>query len=168
MSIIFHGPLKVHFGQFYVLPTGSCGVELDDAFRGQANGLCGAAVPGSLFLITGLHTGEVEFTLEVLDAEPPIDDRWEEIVEVSLDVAELPVLLESWGGDVICETPVGKGCYRVRYCALAMDEGHESLGEDGIVDFYRLSVWPSPKTGDVVVKQTSQSARYWHETVRSF
>jgi hypothetical protein len=37
-------------------------------------------------LITGLHTGQVGFTVDVLDAAPPLDDAWEEIVEVSFTV----------------------------------------------------------------------------------
>lgn len=30
---------------------------LEETFAGQVNGLCGAAVAGSLFLTFGLHTG---------------------------------------------------------------------------------------------------------------
>ena len=33
--------------------------DLAAAFAGQRNGLCGAAVPGRLWLITGRHTGTV-------------------------------------------------------------------------------------------------------------
>lgn len=168
MAKIFQGPVKVHFGQIYVLPMDSYGLELDDSFCGQANGLCGGSISGTLFLITGLHTGEVEFTLEVFDAEPSIDEKWEEIVEVSLDVGEKPISVMNWDGDKVCGIPVTKGCYRVRYCAFDMDLGHESLGGDGIVDFYHLSIWPSPRADDAVVKQTSHSAHYWHETARNF
>ena len=42
-------------------------------FRGQANGLCGAAVPGLLFLITGLHTGHFGFMVDVCAPRPPVD-----------------------------------------------------------------------------------------------
>ena len=34
--------------------------------------MCGAAVPGLLFLTTGLHTGHTRVTVEVLDAPAPI------------------------------------------------------------------------------------------------
>src|SRR5262245_12813985 len=60
------GRLHVHYGQAYVL----CGdrelPDLEDAFRGQVNGLCGASALGALFLVTGLHTGMVGFAVQVL------------------------------------------------------------------------------------------------------
>jgi len=46
---VFNGPLSVHYGQAYVI-AGSHGTDLADSFRGQVNGLCGAAAPGLLFL----------------------------------------------------------------------------------------------------------------------
>lgn len=77
MPRIFDGPLQVHYGQAYVLPSNSYGLDLNDSFRGQTNGLCGAATPGALFLITGQHTGQVGFTLDVLETAPTIDEKWE-------------------------------------------------------------------------------------------
>jgi hypothetical protein len=52
-------------------------------FGGQRNGLCGAAIPGNLLLLTGLHTGTVGLTVELHDDPPALDDSWEEIVEAS-------------------------------------------------------------------------------------
>ncbi|WNV84686.1 hypothetical protein [Umezawaea sp. Da 62-37] len=79
------GEALVDYAQIYVhdpdrpdLPT------MDECFAGQANGPCGAAVPDFLFLVTGLRTGEVGFVVEWHDEHPPLDNRWEEIVEVSL------------------------------------------------------------------------------------
>lgn len=46
-------------GEEYPEPVTSC--------SGQVNGLCGAAVPGSLLIVTGLHTGDVPMTAEVHD-----------------------------------------------------------------------------------------------------
>ena len=83
VPIVFDQEIDVHYGQFYVES------RTDDVFEGliesrggQTNGLCGAAVPGQLFLITGLHTGSTRVTVEVLDALPPIGDEWEDVVEV--------------------------------------------------------------------------------------
>lgn len=36
-----------------------------------------------LFLMTGLHTGIVGISIHLFDAEPDIDESWEEIVDVS-------------------------------------------------------------------------------------
>jgi hypothetical protein len=81
MTRVFEGKIHVDYSQAYVL-VGEIGTpDLYDAFRGQTNGLCGAAVRGALWLITGMHTGRVGFTVDVLDAPPPLDDAWEEIVE---------------------------------------------------------------------------------------
>lgn len=93
MTRIFEGRLGVHYGQAYVQTYDHPGTELGNSFYGQTNGLCGAASPGALFLITGLHTGDVGFTLDVLDAFPPIDNNCEEIVEVSFTVGMEKVAL---------------------------------------------------------------------------
>jgi hypothetical protein len=88
----------VHYGQIYV-ESGEDYPDLAECFGGQSNGLCGAAMPGILFLITGLHTGEVGFTVELYDAPPPIDDDWQEIVEASFrptgEAALVPSLAEA-------------------------------------------------------------------------
>src|SRR5262245_38211876 len=99
------------------------------AFRGQTNGLCGVAVRGALWLITGLHSGRVGFTVDVLDAAPPIDDAWEEIVEVSFsvpgedealehdgkEIIYRDVYLAEWAGGGSYRIPILPGTYRVRY-----------------------------------------------------
>jgi hypothetical protein len=96
MTTMFEGRLWVHYGQAYVY-GGNDEIDLKAAFARQQNGLCGAADPGSLFLITGLHTGSVDFRVEHHDHEPPTDASWEEIVEVSFRPDE-PVTLAQWGG----------------------------------------------------------------------
>ncbi len=77
----------VHYGQIYVRSRQADlrvpDPELHEYFAGQQNGLCGGAVPGCLFLITGLHTGTVGMVVELHDHPPAQDDSWEEIVEVS-------------------------------------------------------------------------------------
>src|SRR5215469_18472082 len=70
MPIVFDQEIHVHYGQFYVQDQTPFETEMNESFGAQANGLCGAAVPGLLFLITGLHTGQTRVTIEVLDARP--------------------------------------------------------------------------------------------------
>jgi hypothetical protein len=91
--------LWVHYGQAYVVAD-SWGTDLAASFRGQVNGLCGAAAPGLLFLLTGLHTGHAGFTVDVCASRPAVDDSWEEIVEVPFRVAVPEVTLEEWAGGV--------------------------------------------------------------------
>jgi hypothetical protein len=167
---IFEGRLWVHYGQAYVLPNGSVDVDLEGSFVGQRNGLCGAADGRALFLITGLHTGGVYFLLDVLDAEPAIDLSWEEIVEAPFSVSVSGVSLVEWGGQHTYAIPISPGTYRVRYCARNMQRGRDidciQEGE-APVDFYSLEIWPSKTSPDVVLKQTSEVAEYWHQYART-
>jgi len=117
MTRVFSGPLQVYYAQAYLLPAGSVTPELVECFRGQVNGLCGAAVPGKLFLITGLHSGYVGFTVDILETAPALDDAWEEAVEVSFSVATSDIALVEWAGAAAYPIPLPRGTYRARYCA---------------------------------------------------
>ena len=169
MTRIFEGRLKVNYGQAYVESSEHRGVGLEESFCGQINGLCGAAYPGSLFLITGLHTGYVGFTLDVLDTPPSLDDVWEEIVEVSFKPKLRKIIMFNWDGEKVCDIPLLPKTYRVRYCARNMELGSEvdSIVEEEPVDFYALMFWQGDLAPDVVVKQTSPVAAGWHNWART-
>ncbi|UBF26518.1 hypothetical protein K9N68_00450 [Kovacikia minuta CCNUW1] len=170
MARIFDGLLSVHYSQAYVESSDSDGVYLEDAFRGQNNGLCGAALPGALFLITGLHTGDVGFTVDILDAPSPPDSIWEEIVEVSFTPGLGEIALTDWNANRVCDIPLLKKNYRVRYCARNMDFGDDVdtiLEGESTVDFYSLTFWLADPVPDAVVKRTSRKAAYWHNWVRT-
>lgn len=160
------GPAFVHYGQLYLQSAGR-DPELPESFAGHQNGLCGAAVEGTLFLVTGLHTGEVGFTIELHDDGPPIDDGWEEIVEASLRPGGEAVLTGFDSGYWPLE--LEQVDYRVRYCGWGMDAGHQAgPQQDGEppIDRYLLQLWPAPPEPDRVVKQTSAQAAYWHAVAR--
>ncbi|WP_405647870.1 hypothetical protein [Streptomyces uncialis] len=161
------GNVEVHYSQIYVEsdPDGDF-PELAEALGGQRNGLCGAATPGLLWLITGLHTGSVVFTVEVHDQAPPLDDGWEEIVEVSFRPASTSTALVEWGGGGSWDLGLDEIDHRVRYCAAGMDEGkqHDTrFPEEAELDRYLLQFWPAPPGPDRVLKQTSEVAAYWHD-----
>ncbi|MER7460680.1 hypothetical protein [Micromonospora sp. NPDC126480] len=165
VEVLLDHEVWVHYGQIYLLSRGddhSTG-EMADWFRRQVNGLCGASLPGGLFLITGTHTGRVAFTIELHRHEPPLDGGWEEAVEVPF-TAHGDVSLEEWGGrGHPLDVPAGD--YRVRYCARGMAEGHQGgMPADGEPpwDSYLLQLWPAPPTADRVVRQTTAQAAYWH------
>jgi len=137
---------------------------MEACFAGQANGLAGAATPGGVFLITGLHTGHVPITVELHDRAPALDEKWEEIVEVSFRPLGQMSLTE-WAGQASYELDIEQVDLRVRYCALGMDEAGDQdtrLDDEPGYDRYLLQLWPAPQAPDTVVKQTSEQAAYWH------
>ena len=166
MARIYEGTLPVHYGQAYVRHQDDHGPDspLEESMRDQNNGLCGAAWPGFLFLTTGLHTGNVGFSVDTLDSPPSIDNVWEEIVEVSFVARSQEIAVFDWYGDRVCDIPLSAGTYRVRYCARNMDAGGnlDTTVDEKPIDFYSLAFWPAPSESDIVVKQTSGIAAYWH------
>ncbi|MGL3806206.1 hypothetical protein ACSYDW_08930 [Paeniglutamicibacter sp. R2-26] len=162
---LFDGTINVAYGQFYLLPEGDYEIDMDAAFRGQDNGLCGAAAPPGLFFITGLHTGHVGLSVHLHDSEPALAEEWEEVVEVPYEVTE-KICLAEWGGPSQDPLPIPRGSYRLRYAGIKMDEGHEQdcilEGEDTI-DSYRIDLWPAfDSTGDRILRQHGEQAAYWH------
>ncbi|MFC8143933.1 hypothetical protein ACFUKV_19715 [Streptomyces paradoxus] len=164
------GEVHVHYGQIYVeSDPDSYGPGLAEAFAGQSAGLCGAATAGSLWLSTGLHTGEVGFTVEVHDHAPPLDESWEDVVEVSFRPASADSALVEWAGEDSWELGLDETDYRVRYCATGMDRaGAADTRMDGEpqLDRYLLQFWPAAPEPDRVVKETSRTAAHWHGYAR--
>lgn len=164
------GEVHVHYGQIYVeSDPGSYGPDLAEAFAGQSAGLCGAASSGELWLITGLHTGDVGFTVEVHEEAPWLGTEWEDVVEVSFRPASGSSALVQWAGEASWKLGLEVRDYRVRYCATGMDEARRRdtrLQGEPLLDRYLLQFWPSPHEPDRVVRQTSAAAAYWHDYAR--
>jgi hypothetical protein len=97
MRTVLSQDVRVRYGQLYVA-SGPQMPSPEECFGGQRNGLCGAAARGFLFLITGLQAGEVGFAVELGDQAPLVDERWQEIVEVSFQPAG-EVWLAGWAGE---------------------------------------------------------------------
>ncbi|MEV0225229.1 hypothetical protein [Streptomyces sp. NPDC050704] len=172
MRTVYDGAMSVSYRQFYVeSPLGFADEEHVDPRVGQSNGLCGAANPGRLFLTTGLHTGHVGLTVEVHEVEPPLDEQWEEIVEVSFRPRSTETAVVPWSDSPICSLDLPVADYRVRYCGRGMDvtlDDELSVLEGGPpVDHYLLQFWPAQPTADRVIRQTTQSAAYWHDHART-
>jgi hypothetical protein len=164
------GEVHVHYGQIYVeTDPDSFGPGLAEAFAGQSAGLCGAATPGALWLNTGLHTGDVGFTVEVHEQAPPLDPAWEDVVEVSFRPVSADSALVQWAGEASWQLGLEETDYRVRYCARGMDQASERdtrMDGEPQLDSYLLQFWPAPPEPDRVLKQTSQVAAYWHRYAR--
>ncbi|MFG2050590.1 hypothetical protein ACGFIW_24525 [Micromonospora sp. NPDC048935] len=167
MRVLFDGEAPVAYGQIYV--TSRELPDMDEAFAGQVNGLCGGGQPGALFLMTGTHTGRVRFTIELHDGEPPAAaEMWQEVVEVSFPPRAGVVDLVPWGDGTLARLPlIPEGqdngrlpVYRARYCATGMDEGSDPFGGldpderaedddtylDRRPDRYLLCLWPDGTT----------------------
>lgn len=167
METLFDEDIWVHYSQFYLTIGESYPEDMGAAFAGQSNGLCGSGVAGSVFFVTGLHTGTVPLTVVSFDSRPEPVGAWEDIVEVSLVVDAGPVRILSWGGEQTAELAVEPGHYRLRYCVSGMDAGREAdtrLEDDGELDRYLVQLWPEPPSDDIVVRQSSATAAYWHES----
>lgn len=165
MTKLFEGEVEVHYGQVYIELDGSFDGAMENCFHGQKNGLCGAQAPAILFLMTGLHTGIVGISIHLLDAEPDIDESWEEIVKVSFQASEGKITLMEWAADQGVDMAVPAGSYRTRYHGRAMQAANELDANlsDTPVDSYRLDLWTGLHAPDRVVKQTSTVAAYWHD-----
>jgi hypothetical protein len=164
VTILFDDELHVHQAQFYV----ECRDEenfLEDLMEplvlgGQANGLCGTAQPGVLFLSTGLYTGYTHVTVELLTEPPPVADEWEDVVEASFrPLTEMRLV--QWGAAATWPLALELTEYRVRYYATGMDRAHardtRRAGEP-LLDRYLLQLWPAPTGPDAVVRETSRYA----------
>jgi len=171
VPIVFDQEIHVHYGQFYVESrTDDVFEGLTESRGGQANGLCGAAVPGLLFLTTGLHTGHTRVTVEVLDAPAPIGDEWEDVVEASFRPATAKVALVQWAGQASWPLPLVPIDYRVRYSATGMDraQGRDTLpAGEPLLDRYQLQFWSAPLAPDAVIREASRCAAYWHAHART-
>ncbi|WP_331771459.1 hypothetical protein OG948_48585 (plasmid) [Embleya sp. NBC_00888] len=160
------GEVHVDYNRIYVEsdPDGAK-PDLNEAFPGQSEGLCGAAVPGVLFLATGLHKGNVGFTVEIHDEAPALDPVWEDVVEVSFRPTSEHTRLVQMAGEAAWDLDLPRTDHRVRYCARGMDEGQElstRAAKEPQADSYLLQFWPAPPGPDRVIRQTSQSAAYRH------
>ena len=158
------GEVHVHYGQIYV-ESDEDFPDLGESFAGQSNGLCGAAIPGALFLITGLHTGNVRFRAELHHGPPPLDDAWEEVVEVSFTPRSPRTALVQWAGEASWDLDLAETCHRVRYCAAGMDEARAAdtrLDGEPVLDRYLLQFWPAAPAPDRVLRRTGEIAAYWH------
>jgi hypothetical protein len=162
MVVLFAGDVPVEYRFIHVHPVGDFPSDAD--VRGQSNGLCVVAEPGALSLTIGLHTGEVPIVVEALEAAPPLEAEWEEVVEVSLFVDTTAYELSTFDASERLTLP-NLGSYRVRFNASGMDLTGEiavrSSGEP-VLDQYRLQMWPAGPQPDATVRQTSRMARYWH------
>ena len=162
-AVVFDSEMFTCYGIFTVVSTNCHELQPHEAMVGQANGLCGGAVAGGLFLTVGLHTGNVRIAVELHDTAPPLDQWWDEIVEAPCNFTALPVYLNSWDGGGIPLPLDDGGQYRARFCAKSFGKTDSLRPHGGETDeCYRLFLWPEAWRPDAVVKQTSDRTAHRH------
>lgn len=163
MRVLFDAEIGFHYG-FAWFDTGVGTVaDLSTVRGGQANGLLGAAEPGLLSMVVGMHSGQVPVRIEFHDTAPAVDDDWDDIVEASLDARGPDATLSTF--DEFHEVGLpANGWYRARWHDHGADAGqqHERFDPDEpVVERCLLQLWPAPPAPDVVVRETSGIAAYW-------
>jgi len=170
MQILFAGDVHTDYNLIYVESRPDSDAAFETAFNGQVNGLCGGASPGFLYLSTGLHAGHVGFTVELHEEAPPVDDSWEDVVEVTFRPGSETLHVIQLFREAACSLAVPQVDLRVRYCASGMDAAaplHFVPDDEPTVDRYLLQFWPAPPSADRVLRQTSAAAAHRHEWVRT-
>jgi hypothetical protein len=167
VTVLLDTEVHVHYRFLWLTPADEPGTA-GDATAGQENGLCGAAVPGALMMVTGLHTGAVPVRVEALEVAPPLDDTWEEIVEVSFCAPDRSCVLSAFQEFHELSLPQA-GDLRARWSARGMDAASRAdtrVDDEPALDAYLLQLWPADPAPDAILRQTSGSAAYWHRVAR--
>lgn len=162
--------IDTDYGQFDLVWSDEGGFDgdWDRFFKGQVNGLVGAADPGGVYVNLGRRSGGSRLRLELLDIEPHLPpSRYEDVVEVSTVVpGGAEVQWMSWAGETSGRIEsVEPGEYRLRVSAQGRDAGRDGEFTEGVVDEYLLELWPSPMAPDKVLRVGSQDAQYWHKEI---
>ena len=167
MQILLDQTIDTDYGQLDLAWSEQHGLdgELDTFFRGQANGLVGAASSTGIYLNLARRRGGSAVRIELHDSAPDLDDQWEDVVEVS---ARVPVGASAgwttWAGEHGGPLAVPPGDYRIRVSARGRDAAADD-GEfaEGLVDFYLVELWPAEPQPDTIVRTTSENAREFHD-----
>lgn len=169
MKVVFSGLVRLHYGQLYAVSSGCADVTIEEAFKGQSNGLCGAAVQGALLLMCGSHSATVDLAVTVHDAEPALEAGWEEVVEAPFRFLSDPPELQDWEGSRICQLPITGPGFMVRWAARNFGEAddRDPASQEDVAEAYSLSSWPSAEARERVLLVTSEKAEYWHQHART-
>jgi hypothetical protein len=164
--------ISTDYGQFDLIWDDGAGFDgdLDRFFRGQDNGLVGAADRGEVCLNLARRSGGSPVRIVLVDTAPgKPDPSWEDVVEVSITVAEASNVRRcSWAGENVGAIDgLGAGRYRMRVSARGRDAGHAGEFAEETVDFYLAQLWLATDEPEAVLRVGSSDAVYWHEEAGS-
>lgn len=163
-TVLLHQTIHTDYGHFS-LEWGDdvWDGDADRFFGNQQNGWVGAAVFDVVHIVLARRSGGSSVRIELSDEEPPLEESWEDCVEVSLQIPDGPtVRWSTWAGEESSSLDISPGSYRLRVGAHGRDAGHAGEFESGVIDFYLLQLWPSLPSPDAVVRVGSADAAYWH------
>jgi hypothetical protein len=166
-SVLLDDVVHTDYGQFDLVWGEGIGFdgEVERFFRGQVNGLVGAADPGGVYINLARRSGGSRVRIMLSDAAPPAQpDDYVDVVEVSTVVPSgATASWVSWAGETGGPLPgVEPGSYRVRVSARGRDAGAEGEFDEGVVDEYVVELWSAEPAPDEIVRTGSESAAYWH------
>ncbi len=164
--------ISTDYGQFDLIWAGGTGFDgdFDRFFRGQNNGLVGAADPGGVYLNLARRSGGSPVRIVLVDTAPAESDPlWEDVVEVSISLPEADnIRWCSWAGENVgAIAGLDAGTYRMRVSARGRDAGRADELAEEPVDFYLAQLWLALEEPDAVLRVGSRDAAYWHATVGS-
>jgi hypothetical protein len=151
----------VSYSQLVVVSSGKEGAEYGATVAGQRNGICGAALPGVLFLVTGTHTGFIDLTINELDGAPPLSDA-EDVVEASFTPVGQGVTLLGWDGGALAAWDMPARPHRARWSLTAATQ--HAHDKSALVELERcvLDLWPAEPREDEIIRAT-EPFQYWHQ-----
>lgn len=162
--LLFQGRIGCSFHSVLIGELGD--LDCAPSFQGQNNGICGTAIDGRIALGVGLHSGDIHLTIK-LCSDPPEDiSSWDEVVEAPAFFGqEARLYIGNFDGDPQTgELVFPKGRWRVRFCARKFENVDFAADQpDNELQRYELMLWPAEPSPDVVLKTTSEFARYMHE-----
>lgn len=147
--------LFADYFQFYLQDESAPG-DLSGSWTPEATDRLLAVAPGAIGVGT-VRNMEVPVTVEVLEAEPPLDTAgWDHVTQCSLHIAS-GILVVAGCTDYFPEAtriPVAAGTYAARISYGALD----SVSSDGLDgnDHYRVQLWPGSDTLPQVLKQRAR------------
>lgn len=147
-------PVPVQYHQFNISDEG--GPTGPDLQR-EHNGLV-QVTDGVTIVLTGIHTGDVDVTVTLHEAEPALDSGgWQECVEISAHSASGDLMVRGLMDDLDEELPVlsfsGPGDYRLRVHARGRDTAVD-LAPDEVTEWYLVQAWPAPVQPARVLSQS--------------
>lgn len=181
MAQFAQGTIHASHHNFVLIETDTPGPTRTHADR--SNGLIDPQPGGVALVFTGVHTGEVNVTVDVRDDAPPVNtEDWEEVVEVSLEAPNGDLWLAGPAAETPSQqlypllTPHGPGHYRIRVHARGrdgdqeLDAGHSWDEADGARDeeeeedldnvepteHYLIITWPSEPAPQTIYKWTDK------------
>ncbi len=165
--VLLDDVVHTDYGQFDLAWTEDGGFDgdADKFFRGQVNGLVGAADPGGVYLNLARRSGGSRVRITRRDSAPPLPPvEYDDVVEVSVRIpSDSDVRWMTWAGETGGPlTGFASGDYRVRVSAKGRDAGADDEFADGVVDEYVVEIWAEGEAPDQILRVGSESAKYWH------